>query len=92
MKTLNMEGEEVVAKPKNKMVRFRFFKEAMGVSTKKALLIKVGPVKCPFEVLVPKSQVKVEADKEDDRYNVITMPEWLYLRTELPNYTDPEFL
>ena len=77
-------------KPK-KMVRFRFFKEAMDVSTKKAQLIKVGKVSCPNDVWVPKSQVKISEEKEDERYMVIEMPEWLYVRTELPNYTDPEF-
>lgn len=83
------EGRRAVDyKKPERNVRFRFFKAAMDVQTPKAWLIKLGNVSSPIEVWVPKSRVTVEDDPEDDGYYVVTMPEWLYLRTELPEYTE----
>ena len=76
----------------NKMVRFSFFKEAMDVRTEKAQLIKLGPVANPIKVWLPKSKIKVEDDTERDGYNLVTLPLWLYERTELPDFTDPYFV
>lgn len=88
-----MAGIAIDSKKPEKMVRFSFFKEAMDVQTNKAQLIKLGPVKNPIKVWLPKSKIKVEDDTErGDGYNLVTMPLWLYERTELPNFTDPEIL
>lgn len=78
---------------KNKMVQFSFFKAAMTVSTEKAQLIKLGDVKNPICVWLPKSQIKVEEDTERGTdYNLVTLPEWLFAKTPLFEFTEPYFV
>ena len=50
--------------------------------------MKCGPVENPIKVWLPKSRIRVEDDPEREGYNLVTLPEWLYLRTELPEYTE----
>ena len=85
-------GIAIDYKKPEKMVRFSFFKEAMDVSTEKGQLIKLGPVANPIKVWLPKSKIKVEDDPEREGYNLVTLPLWLYERSELPEFTDPEFM
>lgn len=65
------------------MVRFRFAKEAMTKKTDKAQLFLCGNVENPTKVWVPLTKLEVEDDKEDAKYNVVTMPKWLFLKTDL---------
>lgn len=78
---------------KQKMVQFRFFKEALDFSTEKAQCIKLGNVHRPIKVWLPFSQVTVVDDVEDEKYKIITMPEWLFNKNpELAEFTDPSYL
>lgn len=70
------------------MVQFSFFKEAMDVKTEKAQLIKLGNVKNPIKVWIPFSQITIEEDTEREGYYLVTIPEWLFLKTRLPEFTD----
>lgn len=85
-------GFAIDYKKPERIVRFSFFKEAMDVQTEKAQLIKLGPVANPIKVWLLKSKIKVEDDPEREGYNLVTLPLWLYERSELPEFTDPEFM
>lgn len=69
-------------------VQFSFFKEAMDVKTEKAQLIKLGNVKNPIKVWIPFSQITIEEDTEREGYYLVTIPEWLFFKTRLPEFTD----
>lgn len=71
-----------------KMVKFSFFKEAMDVETEKAYLVKLGVVSNPIKCWLPKSKTTVYEDKERNGFNIVEIPLWLYLKTELPQFTD----
>ena len=71
------------------MVRFRFFKEAMEKKTDKAQLFLLGDKSNPTKVWVPLNKCEIKDDEEDADYKVITMPKWLYLKSDLPYFTDP---
>lgn len=83
-----MKGMAIDYKKPEKKVQFSFFKAAMDVQTEKGQLVKCGPVANPIKVWLPKSRIRVEDDPEREGYNLVTLPEWLYLRTELPEYTE----
>lgn len=72
------------------MVRFRYFKEAMQKRTEKAQLILCGSRQNPEKVWVPLSKIEVTDYDEDPNYNMVVMPRWLFQKTVLPLYTDPE--
>lgn len=72
------------------MVRFRYFKEAMEKKTSKAQLFLCGDRANPVKVWVPLSKCEIKEDEEDSNYNVVVMPKWLFLKGDLPYYTDPE--
>lgn len=78
---------------KKRLVQFSFFKSAMTVETERAQMIKCGDVRNPICVWLPKSQIKVEDDTErGDEYNLVTMPEWLFAKTCLIDFTDTYFV
>ena len=68
------------------MVRFRFLKEAMKKRTDKAQLFLLADNQ---KVWVPLNKCEIKEDEEDSNYNVVTMPKWLYLKGDLPYFTDP---
>lgn len=65
------------------MVRFRFAKEAMTKKTDKAQLFLCGNTENPTKVWVPLTKLQVKEDEEDVNNNVVTMPKWLFLKTDL---------
>lgn len=72
------------------MVRFSYFKEAMEKRTDKAQLFLCGSRKNPVKVWVPLNKLEVKDDEERSDMNVVTMPKWLFMKTELPFYADAE--
>lgn len=71
-----------------KMISFSFFKEAMETRTNKAQLILLGDRRNPIKVWLPLSQIEVKDDPERPGYNVVTLPLWLYAKTDLPDFTE----
>ncbi len=72
------------------MVRFRYPKDAMKKRTDKAQLFLCGNRQNPVKVWVPLNKLEVTPDDEDDRYNEVVMPKWLYLKGDLPFYSEAE--
>lgn len=78
---------------KNRKVQFSFFKVALDVKTEKAQLIKCGPVANPICVWLPLSQITVVDDVErGPDYVLVTLPEWLFAKTQLINFCEPYFV
>ena len=68
------------------MVRFRFPKAMMVKRTEKAQLFICEKDGAKAKVWVPLSKLEVkEADEKD---NEVVMAKWLYMKGELPLYTD----
>lgn len=72
------------------MVRFSYHKVAMEKKTKKAQLFLCGDTEQPVKVWIPLDKLAVKDDRENPVMNIVTMPKWLFMKTELPFYTDPK--
>lgn len=71
------------------MVRFRFKKDKMEKQTDKAQLFLCGFKDNPTKVWVPLCKCEITEDEDKD-YNVVIMPKWLYMKGDLPYYSDAE--
>lgn len=72
---------------KTTMVRFRFPKKAMEKITDKARLFKCGDDK----VWIPLVKLEVKPDPiSPETHNECIVPKWVYMKTDLPFYTDSE--
>ncbi len=72
------------------MVRFRYPKKDMEKKTSRAQLFLCGNCDNFEKVWVPLNKCEIREDKEDDRYNIVVMPKWLYMKGSLPYYSDAE--
>lgn len=72
------------------MVRFSYFKEAMEKKTEKAQLFLCGDRRNPEKVWIPLNKLEIKDDEERPGYNEVVMPKWLFMKSCLPFYTDPE--
>ena len=70
------------------MVRFPFYKGAMEKKTEKAQLFLCGETDAPVKIWVPLN--KMEVKPLDDEFNEVIMPKWIYMKGELPLYTNAE--
>ncbi|WP_195553173.1 hypothetical protein [Bacteroides eggerthii] len=70
------------------MVKFSFDKVAMEKRTEKAQLFLCGDRLKPIKIWIPLNKMEMKEDGEKPTMNVIMIPKWLFMKTDLPFYTD----
>lgn len=70
------------------MVRFRFPKDKMTKRTKKAQLFECG-LESSEKIWIPLKKMEVDANLSDTQ-NIVVMPRWLWMKTNLPLYSEEE--